>query len=71
MTDRLIDDSHLIGTAETFARCREVVAGGESSYARLSNTRPIVSTGGEGAYFDEVTGVVKERLAGLPAMPAH
>ena len=56
MTDRLIDDSRLARTAETFAKCKEVVAGGESSYARLSNTRPIVMAGGEGAYFEDVDG---------------
>jgi glutamate-1-semialdehyde 2,1-aminomutase len=56
MTDRLIDDSRLARSTAIFAKCKEVVAGGESSYARLSNTRPIVMAGGEGAYFEDVDG---------------
>jgi len=56
MTDHLIDDDHLSRTAEVFAKCRDVVAGGESSYARLSNTRPIVMAGGQGPYFEDVDG---------------
>jgi glutamate-1-semialdehyde 2,1-aminomutase len=56
MRDHLIDDTHLTRTAQVFARCREVVAGGESSYARLSNTRPIVMAGGDGPRFTDVDG---------------
>ena len=33
MIDYLIDDSRLVKTQEMFAKCKEVVAGGESSYA--------------------------------------
>ena len=56
MTDNLIDDSHLSKTREMFAKCREVISGGESSYARLIGTRPIVMDRGEGAYFYDVDG---------------
>ena len=56
MADKLIDDSRLKRTQEVFARCKEVVAGGESSYARLSNTRPIVMAGGQGPRFTDVDG---------------
>ena len=56
MTDNLIDDSHLSKTRELFAKCQEVVSGGESSYARLIGTRPIVMDRGEGAYFFDVDG---------------
>ena len=56
MTDNLIDDSHLNKTREMFAKCQEVVSGGESSYARLIGTRPIVMDRGEGAYFYDVDG---------------
>ena len=42
MRDHLIDDTRLTRTKEVFAQCQEVIAGGESSYARLSSTRPIV-----------------------------
>jgi glutamate-1-semialdehyde 2,1-aminomutase len=56
MSDNLIDDSHLIKTREMFAKCQEVVSGGESSYARLIGTRPIVMDRGEGAYFFDVDG---------------
>ena len=56
MTDNLIDDSHLSKTREMFAKCQEVVSGGESSYARLIGTRPIVMERGEGAYFYDVDG---------------
>jgi glutamate-1-semialdehyde 2,1-aminomutase len=52
----LIDDSQLAQTRELFARCQEVVSGGESSYARLADTRPIVVERGEGAYFYDVDG---------------
>lgn len=51
-----IDDSRLTKTHELFARCQSVIAGGESSYARLSNTRPIVMTHGKGARFWDVDG---------------
>ena len=56
MTDNLIDDSRLTKTREMFAKCQEVVSGGESSYARLIGTRPIVMERGEGAYFYDVDG---------------
>jgi glutamate-1-semialdehyde 2,1-aminomutase len=51
MVDHPIDESRLHKTQELFRNCQQVVAGGESSYARLSNSRPIVMTRGEGAYF--------------------
>jgi glutamate-1-semialdehyde 2,1-aminomutase len=56
MADHLIDESHLKRTSDIFARCKEVIAGGESSYARLSNTRPIVMAGGQGPRFEDVDG---------------
>ena len=56
MLDHLIDESRLQKSQEIFNKCREVVAGGESSYARLSNTRPIVMTHGEGARFYDADG---------------
>ena len=52
----LIEDSQLEQTRELFARCQEVISGGESSYARLIGTRPIVMERGEGAYFYDVDG---------------
>ena len=39
-----------------FEKCKEVVAGGESSYARLIGTRPIVMDHGEGPCFYDVDG---------------
>jgi glutamate-1-semialdehyde 2,1-aminomutase len=51
-----IDQSHLTKTTELFELCKTVVAGGESSYARLSNTRPIVMSHGKGARFWDVDG---------------
>ncbi len=54
--DHLIDDAHLERTRELFAKCQEVVSGGESSYARLIGTRPIVMERGEGARFYDVDG---------------
>jgi glutamate-1-semialdehyde 2,1-aminomutase len=56
MADYLIDDSHLSKTRDMFAKCQEVISGGESSYARLIGTRPIVMERGEGAYFVDVDG---------------
>ncbi|MEE4274996.1 MAG: aspartate aminotransferase family protein [Thermoleophilia bacterium] len=56
MSDHLIDDAHLTKTQEWFAKCQEVIAGGESSYARLIGTRPIVMEKGEGAHFWDVDG---------------
>jgi glutamate-1-semialdehyde 2,1-aminomutase len=56
MNDHLIDDAHLVKTREWFEKCQEVVAGGESSYARLIGTRPIVMAGGEGPCFYDVDG---------------
>ena len=56
MNDYLIDDAHLEKTRELFAKCQQVVSGGESSYARLIGTRPIVMDRGEGAYFFDVDG---------------
>jgi glutamate-1-semialdehyde 2,1-aminomutase len=56
MRDHLIDDAHLTRTEELFAQCREVIAGGESSYARLSSTRPIVMASGDGPRFTDVDG---------------
>ena len=56
MADYLIDDSHLSKTREMFAKCQEVISGGESSYARLIGTRPIVMERGEGAYIVDVDG---------------
>ncbi|HQG04391.1 MAG TPA: aspartate aminotransferase family protein [Thermoleophilia bacterium] len=56
MSDHLIDDSHLPETREWFAKCQEVIAGGESSYARLTGTRPIVMSHGDGAHFYDVDG---------------
>jgi glutamate-1-semialdehyde 2,1-aminomutase len=56
MIDYLIDDTRLDKTRDAFARCKEVVAGGESSYARLTGTRPIVMARGEGARFFDVDG---------------
>ena len=56
VTDVLIDDSHLTRTSELFARCKEVVSGGESSYARLTGTRPIVMDRGAGARIYDVDG---------------
>ncbi|MCX6363106.1 MAG: aminotransferase class III-fold pyridoxal phosphate-dependent enzyme, partial [Actinobacteria bacterium] len=56
MDDNLIDDNHLVKTREMFAKCQDVVSGGESSYARLIGTRPIVMDRGEGAYFFDVDG---------------
>jgi glutamate-1-semialdehyde 2,1-aminomutase len=56
MGDYLIEDSHLTKTREWFAKCQEVVAGGESSYARLIGTRPIVMEKGEGPCFYDVDG---------------
>jgi len=56
MNDYLIDDAHLEKTRALFAKCQQVVSGGESSYARLIGTRPIVMERGEGAYFFDVDG---------------
>ena len=56
MKEHLIDNAHLPKTAELFAKCQEVIAGGESSYARLIGTRPIVMSHGEGAHFYDVDG---------------
>ncbi len=56
MSDYLIDDEHLVKTREWFEKCKEVVAGGESSYARLIGTRPIVMDRGEGPFFWDVDG---------------
>ena len=56
MSKHLIDNAHLPKTAELFAKCQEVIAGGESSYARLIGTRPIVMSHGEGAHFYDVDG---------------
>ncbi|NLE22773.1 MAG: glutamate-1-semialdehyde 2,1-aminomutase [Actinobacteria bacterium] len=56
MAANIIDDSHLEKTQEMFAKCQEVISGGESSYARLIGTRPIVMERGEGAYFFDVDG---------------
>jgi glutamate-1-semialdehyde 2,1-aminomutase len=56
MTDVLIDDSRLVRTRELFAKCQEVISGGESSYARLIGTRPIVMDRGEGGHFFDVDG---------------
>ncbi len=56
MTDHLIDDAHLTKSREMFAKCKEVVSGGESSYARLTGTRPIVMERGEGPFFFDVDG---------------
>ena len=56
MGKHLIDDIHLPKTAELFAKCQEVIAGGESSYARLIGTRPIVMSHGEGGHFYDVDG---------------
>ena len=56
MADNLIDESRLKKTQQMFAKCQEVVSGGESSYARLIGTRPIVMERGEGAYFYDVDG---------------
>lgn len=51
-----IDESRLAKTNQLFDLCKSVVAGGESSYARLSNTRPIVMSHGKGARFWDVDG---------------
>ena len=56
MSDYLIDDAHLTKTRELFEKCKEVVSGGESSYARLTGTRPIVMDRGEGPFFFDVDG---------------
>ena len=56
MNDHLIDDAHLTKSREMFAKCKEVVSGGESSYARLTGTRPIVMERGEGPFFFDVDG---------------
>ena len=56
MTDNLIDDSHLKKTREMFAKCQEVVSGGESSYARLIGTRPIVMERGDPRVWGRVPG---------------
>jgi glutamate-1-semialdehyde 2,1-aminomutase len=56
MGKHLIDDTHLPRTAELFGKCQEVIAGGESSYARLIGTRPIVMSHGEGGHFYDVDG---------------
>ena len=56
MSDYLIDDAHLANTRELFEKCKEVVSGGESSYARLTGTRPIVMERGEGPFFYDVDG---------------
>ena len=40
MNDHLIDDAHLTKSREMFAKCKEVVSGGESSYAGASATGP-------------------------------
>ena len=55
-TTYLIDDAHLTKTRLVFEQCKTVVAGGESSYARLSNTRPIVMSHGKGSRFWDVDG---------------
>ena len=52
----MIDDSHLVKTNELFEKCKSVIAGGESSYARLSSTRPIVMSHGKGTRFWDVDG---------------
>ena len=56
MNDYLIDDAHLAKSRELFEKCKEVVSGGESSYARLIGTRPIVMERGEGPFFFDVDG---------------
>jgi glutamate-1-semialdehyde 2,1-aminomutase len=56
MNDYLIDESRLTLTNELFAKCKQVVSGGESSYARLTGTRPIVMARGQGAHFFDVDG---------------
>jgi glutamate-1-semialdehyde 2,1-aminomutase len=56
MSDYLIDDAHLAKSRELFEKCKEVVSGGESSYARLIGTRPIVMERGEGPFFFDVDG---------------
>lgn len=43
-------------TEAVLDRCRSVIAGGESSAARLSNPRPIVMSHGSGAHFWDVDG---------------
>ena len=52
----MIDESRLVKTTELFEKCKTVVAGGESSYARLSSTRPIVMSHGKGTRFWDVDG---------------
>lgn len=52
----MIDESHLVKTQKLFDQCKTVIAGGESSYARLSNTRPIVMSHGKGTRFWDVDG---------------
>ena len=56
MKNYLIDDSHLTKTQDMFAKCQQVISGGESSYARLIGTRPIVMDRGEGSHFHDVDG---------------
>ena len=51
-----IEEAQLVKTQELFDNCKTVVAGGESSYARLSNTRPIVMSHGKGTRFWDVDG---------------
>lgn len=53
---RAITEKDLVKTRGLFERCKQVIAGGESSYARLSNTRPIVMSHGKGARFWDVDG---------------
>ena len=52
----MIDESHLVKTQRLFDQCKTVIAGGESSYARLSNSRPIVMTHGKGTRFWDADG---------------
>lgn len=55
-TTPVIDMSRLSNTNRIFDLCKSVVAGGESSSVRLSNTRPIVMSHGKGARFWDVDG---------------
>lgn len=52
----MIDTLRRTRTDELLALCRSVVAGGESSAARLSNPTPIVMSHGEGSRFWDVDG---------------
>lgn len=52
----LIDEVARRESTRVFEECQKYIAGGDSSAMRLSNSRPIVISHGDGAYFFDVDG---------------